>query len=78
MSPFALCQRATLAEVTDSPEAGTLTSVLMEMEGMNEWKNFSECEGLFEQCLVFAVVHGFRASGRAGGGFASGIDQIDA
>jgi hypothetical protein len=28
-SPFFLCQRATLAEVTDSPEAGTLTSVVM-------------------------------------------------
>ena len=51
MSPFALCQRATLAEVTDSPEAGTLTSVLMEMEGMDEWKIFQSVKACSSSAL---------------------------
>ena len=51
MSPFALCQRATLAEVTDSPEAGTLTSVLMKVEGMDEWKIFQSVKACSSSAL---------------------------
>ena len=59
-SPFFRCQRATLAEVMDSPAAGTLTSSDMEVRSGK-----LDFEGLGQQGLELAVVHRLGAGGGA-------------